>query len=70
MFFKKNKLKKEFDQKLISLMRSTNEEWHQSIRVEELLDDYDLDVMTERKMAESRHFFLFKEAKIRKISLK
>lgn len=70
MFFRKGKLKKEFDEKLIQLIRETNEDWKNAQVIEDFLDDYDLSVIAQRKIAESKHFFLFKEAKIRKILLK
>ena len=70
MFFKKAKLKNEFDQKLVSLMKQTKEDWQQAQVIEGLLDDYDLSVIAQRKIAESKHFFLYKEARIRKILLK
>jgi alpha/beta superfamily hydrolase len=70
MFFKKAKLKKEFDAKFISLMKETKEEWQQAQRIEALIDDYDLSIIVQRKIAESKHFFLYKEARIRKILLK
>ncbi|MBU0903604.1 MAG: YaaL family protein [Planococcaceae bacterium] len=70
MFFRKGKLKKEFDENLIRLIRETNEDWKNAQVIEDFLDDYDLSVIAQRKIAESKHFFLFKEAKIRKILLK
>ena len=70
MFFKKVKLKKEFDDKFISLMKDTKEEWQQAQIIEDLMDDYDLSIIVQRKIAESKHFFLYKEARIRKILLK
>lgn len=70
MFFKKIKLKKEFDAKFVSLIKETKEEWQQARIIEDMLDDYDLSVIVQRKIAESKHFFLYKEARIRKILLK
>ncbi|MFX3675381.1 MAG: YaaL family protein [Paenisporosarcina sp.] len=70
MFFRRGKLKKEYDEKLIHLMRETQEEWKQAQIIEDLQDDYDLSVIATRKIAECKHFFLFKEAKIRKILIK
>ena len=70
MFFKKGKLKKEYDQRLVALMKETKEEWQQAQTIEGLLDDYDLSIIAQRKIAESKHFFLYKEARIRKILLK
>ncbi|WP_017382008.1 YaaL family protein [Paenisporosarcina sp. TG-14] len=70
MFFKKVKLKKEFDAKLLSLMKETKVEWQQAQMIEQQVDDYDLSIIVQRKIAESKHFFLYKEARIRKILLK
>lgn len=70
MFFKKVKLKKEFDAKFVSLIKETKEEWQQARVIEDMLDDYDLSVIVQRKIAESKHFFLYKEARIRKILIK
>ena len=71
MFFsKKGKLKKEFDGKLVELIKETKDDWTNAKTIEGLVDDYDLEVLTQRKMAESIHFYLFKEARIRKILIK
>lgn len=70
MLFKKAKLKKDFDEKFVYLMRETKEEWQQAQHIETLIDDYDLTIIVQRKIAESKHFFLYKEARIRKILLK
>lgn len=70
MFFKKAKLKKDFDAKFVTLMKETKEEWQQAQNIEALIDDYDLTIIVQRKIAESKHFFLYKEARIRKILLK
>lgn len=71
MFFRsKRKLKKEFDDKLVSLIKETKEDLQQAKLIEDLLDDYDLDVIAQRKAAESIHFYLFKEARIRKVLIK
>lgn len=70
MFFRKGKLRKEFDLQFVDLMKQTKEEWQQAQSLEEYLNDYDLDVVAKRKMAESIHFYLYKEAKIRNVILK
>lgn len=70
MFFRKEKLKKEFDQQFIHLMTATKEDWRQAQLIEEYLNDYDLDAVAKRKIAESVHFYLYKEAKIRNVILK
>lgn len=71
MFFsRKGKLKKEFDAQLVEAIKSTKDSLNNAKVLEELSDDYNLDVMTERKRAESLHFFLFKEARIRRVLIK
>lgn len=71
MFFRsKGKLKKEFDDKLVNLMKATKEDLQQAKIIEELMDDYDLGVIAQRKTAESIHFYLFKEARIRRVLIK
>lgn len=71
MFFRnKGKLKKEFDEKLVNLIKQTKEDLQQAKLIEELLNDYDLEVIAQRKAAESIHFYLFKEARIRRVLIK
>lgn len=70
IFSRKGKLKKEFDEKLVHLIKETKDDWNNSKVIEGLLDDYDLQVFAQRKIAESIHFYLFKEARIRKILIK
>lgn len=69
MFKKQRKLKKEYDHRLKSLMMETKEEWNQAKVIEEHLDDYDQEVFIRRKIAESKHFYLYKEAKERKLGI-
>ncbi|MFJ7974100.1 YaaL family protein [Psychrobacillus sp. NPDC096389] len=70
MFFQRAKLKKEFDQQFVRLIRETKEDWQQAQLIEEYLNDYDLETLAKRKIAESIHFYLYKEAKIRNVVLK
>ncbi|WP_419960505.1 YaaL family protein [Psychrobacillus sp. BM2] len=70
MFSKKGKLKKEFDEQFVTLMKDTKEEWQQAQLIEDYLNDYDLEAVAKRKMAESIHFYLYKEARIRNVVLK
>ena len=67
LFGRKRKLKKEFDERLRTLMMDTKEEWEQTRDVERYLNDYDQEVIVRRKIAESKHFYLFKEAKARRL---
>lgn len=70
IFSRKGKLKREFDEKLANLIKETKDDWSSTKVIEELVDDYDLEVIAQRKIAESVHFYLFKEARIRKILIK
>ena len=70
VFSKKGKLKKEFDEQFVTLMKETKEEWRQAQLIEDYLNDYDLDAVAKRKMAESIHFYLYKEARVRNVVLK
>lgn len=69
LFFKKGKLKREFDEQLIKQYVETKNEWKKAKVLEDLSDDYDLRIITERKIAESKHLFLLKEARIRKVKI-
>lgn len=69
-FSRKGQLKKEFDDKLVRLVKETKNDYHNAKVMEELMDDYNLDVIAQRKMAESVHFYLFKEARIRRVIIK
>jgi hypothetical protein len=70
MFFRRGKLKKEFDERFVDLIKATKEDWQQTQSLEDYLDDYDLNIVAKRKIAESIHFYLYKEAKIRNVILK
>ncbi|MDW0115211.1 MULTISPECIES: YaaL family protein [Sporosarcina] len=65
MFGRKRKLKREFDDCLRNLLLETKSDWEQAREIEHYLNDYDEDVIVRRKIAESKYFHLFKEAKER-----
>lgn len=67
MFGRKSKLKKEFDEGLRSLMLETKVEWEQARGIERYLNEYDQEIIIRRKIAESKHFYLYKEAKARQL---
>lgn len=67
MFGKKRKLKQEYDEHLRSLMMATKAEWEQAKVIEQHLDDYNQEVIIQRKIAESKHFYLYREAKARQL---
>jgi len=60
-------LKGEYDDSLRSLMMETKREWEQAKDIEKYLNDYDQEVIVRRKISESKHFHLYREAKIRKL---
>jgi len=70
LFSRKGKLKKEFDEQLIHLIKETKDDWNYAKQLEELTEDYNLDVIAQSRIAESLHFYLFKEARIRKIIIR
>lgn len=67
MFGRNRKLKREYDDRLRTLMLETKKEWEYAREIERYLNDYDQNIITRRKIAESIHFYLFKEAKARKL---
>ena len=70
LFSRKGKLKKEFDEKLVSSIKETKETLQSAKVIEGLTDDYNLDVIAERKRAESIHYYLYKEARVRRVLIK
>ncbi|MCW1929627.1 YaaL family protein [Bhargavaea beijingensis] len=72
MFGRRNKLKREYDERLIRLLKETHEEWMQAKEIERQASRFDEEGLarTQRLMAEARHFYLYKEARRRNISLK
>lgn len=70
MFFKKNKkglLRKEYDEALLNLMYRTKDQWENKKEIEEAVFDKDGLLFAQTKLAEAKYFYLFKEARIRKI---
>lgn len=70
LFRKKGKLKKEYDDRLVQLMQQAREEWQQQKNLSDLSFEKSPQMMAEEKMAEARYFYLFKEARHRKIVIK
>lgn len=69
MFGRNRKLKREFDAQLYNLLLEAKEEWERAREIEKFLNDYDQEVMVRRKIAESKYFHLFKEAKERRLRI-
>ncbi len=70
LFSKKGRLKKEFDEQLISQFFVAKQELQVAKEMEEMSDDYDLYIIAKRKVAESMHLFLLKEARLREVKIK
>lgn len=67
---KKHKLKNEFDNKLIEQMEAARKEWLQQSNFLKLSMEQSLDLIARKKIAEAKYFFLYREAKKRKIIIK
>lgn len=65
MFGRNRKLKKEFDERLLNLLLETKSEWERARGIEKYVNEYDEEIFVQRKIAESKYFHLFKEAKER-----
>ncbi|RLQ81600.1 YaaL family protein [Planomicrobium sp. Y74] len=70
LFSRKGKLKKEFDEQLISHFFAAKQELQVAKEMEGMSDDYDLYIIAKRKIAESKHLFLLKEARLREVKIK
>ncbi|WP_141434501.1 YaaL family protein [Bacillus sp. 03113] len=67
---RKGWLRKEFDEKLMNELNILKENWfNQKTLVEKSFDPSD-EILCEAKLAEAKYFYLFKEAKRRKVSVK
>ncbi|MET3576830.1 YaaL family protein [Bhargavaea ullalensis] len=72
MFRRKNRLKREYDERLVRLLAETREEWLQAREIERQAGRFDDEgvARVQRQIAESRHFYLFKEARERNVHMK
>jgi len=71
MFFsKKQKLRKEYDAKLVGLIKEAKQDLDDIQHLEGIADDFELSTIAQKKIAESKYFYLFKEARIRKVLIK
>jgi len=70
-FFKKKKtLKQQYDESLQQLMDELRTDWEQAQHVERVAREDFGQASVYRQMAESKYFFLFKEARHRQIQAK
>lgn len=70
LFRKKGKLKQEFDQQLIELMRSARDDWQRQKSMADMSLETSPQLEAAEKLAEAKYFYLFKEARLRKIVIK
>ena len=71
MFFrKKGRLKQEYNEKLLEQIQTVQADWINKKRLVERSFDPSMEIQIDAKLAEAKYFFLFKEAKERKITLK
>ncbi|MBS4210772.1 YaaL family protein [Bacillus sp. FJAT-50079] len=68
--FRRKRLRKEYDQRLLDLMESTKEDWMKQKQIEKLSYEHTDQLRYETKLAKAKYFFLFREAKLRPVSLK
>ncbi|HZG59535.1 MAG TPA: YaaL family protein [Anoxybacillus sp.] len=67
---RKGWLKKEFDEKLIEELETVKNEWLKQKNLIEKVVEPSEAVLVDLKIAEAKYFFLIKEAKRRRISIK
>jgi hypothetical protein len=70
LFHRKGRLKREFNEKLLQQLDQVKAEWTNKKKLVERSFDPSGEFIAESKLAEAKYFFLFKEAKERKISIK
>lgn len=70
LFRKKQRLRREYNERLLALMALLNEDWSKQKVIVEKGYEHSDEVIQQYKLAEARYFFLIREAKLRKVSLK
>ncbi|MDQ0216533.1 hypothetical protein J2S13_002993 [Oikeobacillus pervagus] len=71
MFFKrKNKLRDKYDRLLIIQMEKAKKNWFQQRELQRLSVEQTDEMICLTKIAEAKYFFLFREAKKRRIRIK
>ncbi len=67
---RKGKLKRQFDEKLMAELQKARTEWLEQKQLIEKSVDPSLEVLSALQLAEAKYFFLLREAKHRRITLK
>lgn len=68
--FRKQKLRKEFNHRLIDIMGNIKNDWDQKSEMLRMSYDPDDELKYRMLMSKAKYVFLFKEAKKRKLSIK
>ncbi|MGD6819151.1 YaaL family protein [Metabacillus sp. 84] len=69
LFKRKGRLRQDFNQQLIELLMKNKSEWNRQKQLVEKSVEPSEEVLFELKVAESKYFFLLREAKNRKIRM-
>jgi hypothetical protein len=67
LFKKKIKLRNQYDIELFDLMKQTKQDWEYAKKMEQSVFEKDGLLFAQTKLAEIKYFYLFKEARERKI---
>ena len=70
LFRKKGWLRKEFDDQLLEKVNELRDTWNNQRQLLEKSFDPSAEAISQEKVAEAKYFFLFKEVKKRKISIR
>lgn len=70
MFRRKGKLRREFDQKLLEDIETMKVNWFNHKSLIETSYDPSFDAISQAKLSELKYYYLFKEARKRKIKIK
>ncbi|OMP66782.1 hypothetical protein BTO28_10460 [Domibacillus epiphyticus] len=70
MFRRKQKMNAAYDEKLIELLGRSRKEWFQHRELLRLSFEQNDELEAQTKAAQAKYFFLFREAKKRKIRIK
>lgn len=65
--FRRQNVRKEYDQRLLELINSLKEEWDYASQTQEAVADSDMEMEQETALARQKYFFIYREARIRKI---
>lgn len=68
--FRRKKLRKEFDSRLLELIEHTRGEWHSEKQLVEMSYEENIDLYYEAKLSRAKYYYLFHEAKIRDVRKK